>query len=122
PTWAILALPAVVAVHVAFTVAVSLTLAMANLFYRDVKYLFEVVITVWMFSTSVVYPVDMIDGRLRLLLMLNPMTPIIDAYRSVLFRGTLPPPEFAATAGVAVVPAAIACVMFRRAEYRFAEN
>ena len=29
---------------------------MGNLFYRDVKYLFEVVITVWMFATSVVYP------------------------------------------------------------------
>ena len=24
---------------------------MANLFYRDVKYLFEVVLTVWMFAT-----------------------------------------------------------------------
>ena len=31
---------------------------MGNLFYRDVKYLFEVVITVWMFATSVVYPVE----------------------------------------------------------------
>ena len=31
---------------------------MANLFYRDVKYLFEIVITMWMFATSVVYPID----------------------------------------------------------------
>ena len=36
--------------------AVALLLAMGNLFFRDVKYLFEVVITVWMFATSVVYP------------------------------------------------------------------
>ena len=36
--------------------AMALFLAMSNLFYRDVKYLFEVVITVWMFATSVVYP------------------------------------------------------------------
>ena len=35
----------------------ALLLAMANLFYRDVKYLFEIVLTVWMFATSVVYPV-----------------------------------------------------------------
>ena len=38
--------------------ASALLLAMANLFYRDVKYLFEVVITVWMFATSVLYPVE----------------------------------------------------------------
>ena len=30
--------------------AMALLLAMGNLFYRDVKYLFEVVITVWMFA------------------------------------------------------------------------
>ena len=38
---------------------------MANLFYRDVKYLFEVVITVWMFATSVLYPVEPGDRQGR---------------------------------------------------------
>ena len=51
-------LPVVLVVHVVFTAGVALLLAMANLFYRDVKYLFEVVITVWMFATSVLYPVE----------------------------------------------------------------
>ena len=64
PSWTILALPAVLLVHLVFTMAVSLILAMANLFYRDVKYLFEIVITIWMFATSVVYPVTMIGGTL----------------------------------------------------------
>ena len=122
PTWVVLALPVVVAVHVAFTIAVALVLAMANLFYRDVKYLFEIGITVWMFSTSVVYPVDIIGGRLRLLLALNPMTPIIDAYRAVLLHGELPPPSFGVAALGAVGFVAVAAVVFHRAEYRFAEN
>ena len=42
----------------------ALLLAMANLFYRDVKYLFEVIITVWMFATSVVYPIALVGGWL----------------------------------------------------------
>ena len=58
------ALPVVLAVHVAFTAGDRAAAAMGNLFYRDVKYLFEVVITVWMFATSVLYPVDAIGGRL----------------------------------------------------------
>jgi ABC-type polysaccharide/polyol phosphate export permease len=122
PGWAVLALPAVVAVHVAFTIAVALSLAMANLFYRDVKYLFEIAITVWMFATSVLYPVTVVGGRLQLLLQLNPMTHIIEAYRSVLLRGELPPASFAATAVGAVLCATVALVVFHRAEYRFAEN
>ena len=62
PTAALLCLPAIVLVQVAFTAALALLLAMANLFYRDVKYLFEVVLTVWMFASAVVYPVDAVGG------------------------------------------------------------
>ena len=63
---------------------------MANLFLRDVKYLFEIVLTVWMFATSVVYPIDIVEGRLGMLLKLNPMTPIIDGYRATILRGQPP--------------------------------
>ena len=38
----------------------ALLLAMANLFFRDVKYLLEIVITLWMFATSVVYPIELV--------------------------------------------------------------
>lgn len=40
--------------------SVALFVAMANLFYRDVKYIFEVAITLWMFATSVLYPVHQV--------------------------------------------------------------
>ena len=123
PSWTWALLPVVVLVHVAFTAGVALMLAMANLFYRDVKYLFEIVIAVWMFATSVVYPIDRVGGRLATLLMLNPMTPIIDAYRSVLLRGTVPPAgPFLAAAAVSLATLAIGWLVFHRAEFRFAEN
>ena len=63
-SWTIVLLPVVVLVHVTFTAAVALLLAMGNLFYRDVKYLFDIVLSVAMFATSVVYPVDRIGGVL----------------------------------------------------------
>jgi lipopolysaccharide transport system permease protein len=123
PGRALLLLPVIVAVHVVFTAGVALLLAMGNLFYRDVKYLFEIVLAVWMFATSVVYPIDQIGGRLGAALMLNPMTPIIDAYRSVLLRNELPAAgPFAYAAAVAVALLGIGWVAFHRAEFQFAEN
>lgn len=122
PGPAVLWLPVVVLVQVAFTAAVALTVSMANLFYRDVKYLFEVVITVWMFATSVVYPVDRIGGKLGAALLLNPMTPIVDAYRNVLLLNTAPPAAFGAAAGVAAVSLFLAWLTFHRSEFKFAEN
>ena len=121
--WALAALPLVILVHIALTTAVALLLAMANLFYRDVKYLFEIVLTVWMFASSVVYPIDRVGGRLGALLMLNPMTPIIDAYRATLLRNELPAAApFAYAAVVALAMLAVAWLSFHRAEFQFAEN
>jgi homopolymeric O-antigen transport system permease protein len=115
-------LPLVVGGHVAFTLALALLLSMGNLFYRDVKYLFEVVVTVWMFATSVIYPVDSIGGTVGTLLQLNPMTPIIDAYRAVLLLNSPPSAAFGWAAAASVVALLMAWVVFHRAEFQFAEN
>ena len=64
----------------------------ANLWFRDVKYIFDVVLQLWMFATPVVYPVRNVGEPLYTILELNPMTPIINGYRSVLFEGRLPDP------------------------------
>lgn len=123
PTSALLFLPVVLVVHIAFTAGVALLLAMANLFYRDVKYLFEVVLTIWMFASAVLYPLDQVGGTLAKVLQLNPMTPIIEAYRSVVLMGTVPAlGPFAAAAAIAFVTLAVGWYLFHRAEFQFAEN
>lgn len=114
--------PIVLAVHVLFTAAIALLLSMANLFYRDVKYLFEVVISIWMFATSVVYPVDKVQGFLGTLVQLNPMTPIIDAYRDVILLNTAPGLPFAVVAVATVGFLGTAWLFFHRLEFKFAES
>src|SRR5262249_11936365 len=119
----ILFMPVVVAVQMLFTSACALLLAMGNLFYRDVKYLFEVLIAVWMFASSVLYPMNSLGGRAGALLQLNPMTHIIDAYRSVLFLGQLPDGyAFAVTALGSTLFLVASWAVFHSAESRFAEN
>ncbi len=123
PSSAILLLPMVVAVHVMFTAALALLLAMANLFYRDVKYLFDVFLTVWMFASAVVYPIDAVGGRVGALIRANPMTGMVEAYRSVLLYGAAPDPaSFAWTTAVTVILLPSAWLLFHRCEFRFAEN
>ena len=116
-------LPVVVGVHVGLTGGVALLVAMANLFYRDVKYLFEVALSIWMFASSVVYPVDMIGGTLGRVLALNPMTPILDAYRDVILLGNQPfSPAFLAATVISLLTLIAGWLLFHRAEFRFAES
>lgn len=123
PGFAILALPAVMAVHFIFTLSISLMLAMGNLFYRDVKYIFELVVTVWMFLSAVLYPVSQIGGTTGKIMAMNPMTPILESYRDVLLRGRFPDPAaFLVTSGVAIALLVFAWFVFHRSEFEFAEN
>ena len=118
----LLLLPLIVIVHSVFTAGLALLLAMANLFYRDVKYLFDAVLTVWMFASAVVYPADSLSGVLGFIVSANPMTAIVESYRYVVLYGAAPPMTLvpAAVVSVALLPAA--WLLFHRSEYRFAEN
>lgn len=122
PGWTIVLLPLVMLVQVLFTAAIALVLAMGNLFYRDVKYLFEIVISVWMFASSVVYPVDRVGGTLGTLMALNPMTHLIDAFRAVVVHGDPPGAGFAVTAVVTVAAFIGAWLLFHASEFAFAES
>jgi len=120
---AALLIPVILAVQVMFTAAVALLLAMGNLFYRDVKYVFEIFVTIWMFASAIVYPLDGVGGVAGTLLRLNPMTQFVDAYRSVLFLGQAPDmTAFLATALGSVVFVLASWLLFHTSEYRFAEN
>lgn len=122
PAWTILALPVVIAVQILLTVGLALILSMANLFFRDVKYVFEVVLLMWMFATSVIYPIHL-DGSWAWLLALNPMTPVIDAYRSVLLLGEFPNAAgFGYAAAIGLALTVVGFRWFHESEYLFAER
>ena len=123
PTTTALFLPVILIVQLMFTAGLGLLLAVANLYFRDVKYIFDVVLALWMFATPVVYPVRGIGGLAGALIQANPMTPIIDGYRAVLLRGEMPDMvPFTAAAFVSFVLCVGSWIVFHRTEYTFAEN
>jgi len=96
---------------------------MSNLFFRDVRYIYSVLITMWMFASSVVYPMKVSNPNLQILLNLNPMTPILDAYRNVLLRGRPPEmPGFSYAVIVSLLTFLLGWVAFYKMQYKFAEK
>jgi lipopolysaccharide transport system permease protein len=121
-TGMLLFLPAIILVQAVLTAALALLLSMANLFYRDIKYLFDAVLTVWMFASAVVYPSAALTGVLGTIVNANPMTAIVEAYRHVVLYGTEPPATFWSAAALSLVLLPLAWIVFHRSEFRFAEN
>ncbi len=113
-----------IAFQLLIMLGLGLWLALANLWYRDVKYLFNVGIQMWMFLTNVLYPLPDDGGTaMRLLSLANPMVPIISGYRSVLLEGRMPePPALLLSAAVGAMLTAGAWAAYRVLEGRFAER
>ncbi len=86
----ILWVPVIFLIQLIFTLGLSLVLSAFNLFYRDVQYLLNLVIILWMYLTPVIYPVEMIPAQFRFILSLNPMAVFINAYRQVILGGSQP--------------------------------
>lgn len=122
PAPAVLLLPIVVLVQIMFTIGLGMLLAMGNLFYRDVRPITAVVVQLWMFVSGVVVPMPR-DGSLTAqLLALNPMGPLVQAFRDCLLHGRTPEAAGLIYAGaVAIAALVLGWVVFRRAAHRFAE-
>jgi len=123
-TWSlsIVFLPVVILVQVTMTIGIGMMLAMANLFYRDVRQVFSVAIQLWMFISAVVVPVPRDGSVVAQMIATNPMVPIIGAYRDVIAHGRWPESgPFLSAAAFAVLVLIGGWTLFRRASFRFAE-
>lgn len=73
-----------------FTLGLSLFFSAANLLYRDIQYLLGLILTLWMYLTPVIYPVDIVPDQYKFIFQLNPLSVIVNAYRQTILGGGEP--------------------------------
>jgi len=83
-------LPVIFIIQVFLMTGISLIVSAFNLFYRDIQYLLNLVIILWMYVTPIMYPVEIIPSQYRFIFSLNPMAVIVNAYRQVLLSNAAP--------------------------------
>ncbi|MBO9542039.1 ABC transporter permease [bacterium] len=121
-TWALLAVPLVIAVQFLFTLGVAMFLAVLNVFFRDIEQLIGVIILVWMYGSPILYSPDMVPEKFRLFYDLNPMAAIIHSYHQIFIHGTLPSlHSFAFPLLLGLVLVASGLILFSLTKFEFAE-
>jgi ABC-type polysaccharide/polyol phosphate export permease len=106
-----------------FTLGLSLFFAAANLIYRDIQYLLNMIILLWMYATPVFYPADLVPEKYSIFFKLNPMAVIINAYRQTILGGG--PPNYSSLIIAFVLSIIILLIglsYFKSREKIFADN
>ena len=77
-----------------FCLGVGMLLAAANVFFRDIQYIYNAMTTAWMYLTPIFYPIDQLPEGLRWeISTFNPMFFYISQFRDVVLIGQLPEPK-----------------------------
>jgi len=115
-TLAMLWLPLLIGINLAFALGLGLILGILNVFVRDVAQVMTVVLQLLFWLTPIVYMPSIIPDRLRVVLEFNPMMHMVVAFQSVILYGRAPGMAgLIAMASTAFVLLLFALILFRRA-------
>jgi lipopolysaccharide transport system permease protein len=119
--WAVLA-PLFFLLLAVFTVAVTMATSAVNVFYRDVNPVVQIALQLWLYLTPVAYPLTAVPQRYRLIFSLNPLSAIVEGFRTSIVFGRAPDWSLTATASAIVAVLFVAAfVAFKRMDKYFAD-
>jgi ABC-type polysaccharide/polyol phosphate export permease len=92
----------------------------ANVFFRDVAHIIQIVISAWFYFTPIIYTLDFIAPKYHILFRLNPMLYIINGFHLAVYYGMLPSvPSIAMSIVCGIVPLTLGYLIFRRYQDKF---
>jgi lipopolysaccharide transport system permease protein len=117
----ILFLPVLILLTALFSLGVGTWMSALNVKYRDVRFALPFLIQLWLFVSSVILPSSSVPQKWRWLLMLNPMSGIIEGYRAALFGLPFDWTALGIASAVTIAVLLYAIYAFGRVERSFAD-
>lgn len=100
----------------------SMALSALNVYFRDVQFIWRVIVQIGFFATPILYPITIFPENIRWIVMLNPMAQIITMMRDCILYGIPPEPlNLTCVALSALVVLLFGYFIFNQMEPKFAE-
>ncbi len=122
PSWTwLVGIPLLVALQLALLAGLGVFVAAANVFFRDLAPALDSAMTLLFYATPIIYPLSRVPDGMRQLLQVNPMTPLIEAWRGLFLDGEMPGPEIWPAAVFALIAIAVGLFVLDRADASLAD-
>ncbi len=87
---ALLTLPVIMIVEYILALGMAMLTSAVTVYFRDLEHILGIISMAWMYMTPIMYEKSIVPERLLPIFNLNPMTPVIECYRSVLYYKQIP--------------------------------
>ena len=116
-----LLIPLILLQEYIFCLGLGMLLAQGSVFFRDIQYIYNAIITAWMYLTPMFYPITLLPDKLRQAVqLLNPMYFYIAEFRQIVLEGRMPDPYLlVAGTGAAVMALIIGTWAFLKTQDKF---
>jgi len=121
PSWGALMLPLVVLLAAMLALGTGMLASALTVKYRDLRHALPFVMQFWMFASPVIYPTSIVPQQWRWILLINPMTGILEGFRAALTGQAFDWTMIAVSAVAATTLLAVAFYVFRGLEDTFAD-
>lgn len=88
--WTWLYLPVPMLALTIFTLGMTFFFAAANVYYRDVSHILQILLSAWFYFTPIIYALDFMPAKYQWLFKLNPIIYVINGFRLAVYYGKLP--------------------------------
>ena len=103
-----------------FTLGTAFLFATANVFYRDVSHIVQVLLSAWFYFSPIIYSLDFIPHKYQWLFRLNPLLYVLNGFRLGIYYGKLPSMESVALSlGCGMAALVIGYLVFRKFQNSF---
>jgi len=90
PGWPYLAIFPLLSLLTLFAIGLGIFLGVLNVFFRDVGQFFGIFVQFWFWFTPIVYPASIIPEKVRSIMWINPMYPLIQGFQVIFVEGQWP--------------------------------
>jgi lipopolysaccharide transport system permease protein len=120
-SWQLLAAPLLLVALVFTALGIGTLLSALTVAYRDFTHLTPFLLQLWLYVSPVIFPVSLVPERWQWLLYLNPMTGLIEGFRSAFLGKPFDLAGLGISFAVAAIVLVIGVAYFERVERRFAD-
>lgn len=120
-TWQIFLAPVFLFLAIVLTISFGTLFSALNVRFRDVKFALPFMLQVWMIASPVFYPSSILVEKWRIIFAINPLTGILEGFRSALFGTPFDWPVIGIAVAFVVCIALLSLFIFKWMEDDFAD-